>query len=224
MRILGIDPGSRIVGFGCIETSRSPAAPRPAGPHAAPLYPRIANQGSLSGGAAGRTRLVEAGVIRAGGSELGLGERLRRIGDGLDALLRRLGVDQVALEEAFFGKSVQSALRIGEARGVAILATARADLPLFQYAPATIKRSVCGAGAASKERVGSLVATWLGLAAPVRPHDASDALAVALCHLFRSPLAAPPDARIGLPERAGPGSFPGLGLDGEPRSPIIRER
>jgi crossover junction endodeoxyribonuclease RuvC len=167
---------------------------------------------------------VEAGVIRVGGSELGLGERLRRIGDGLDALLRRLGVDQVALEEAFFGKSVQSALRIGEARGVVILATARADLPLFQYAPATIKRSVCGAGAASKERVGSLVATWLGLAAPVRPHDASDALAVALCHLFRSPLAAPPDARIGLPERAGPGSFPGLGLDGEPRSPIIRER
>jgi crossover junction endodeoxyribonuclease RuvC len=206
MRILGIDPGSRIVGFGCIETSRSSSAP-PAAAHERVLFPRIANQASLSGGALGQARLVEAGVIRAGGSELGLCERLRRIGDGLDALLARLNVDQVALEEAFFGKSVQSALRIGEARGVAILATARAEVPLFQYAPATIKRSVCGAGGATKERVAALVARWLGLAAPVRPHDASDGLAVALCHLFRSPVAAPIEPRIFPLPRGSAGSF-----------------
>ena len=94
-------------------------------------------------------------------------------------------VDVLALEEAFFGKSVQSALRIGEARGVVLVAAARAGIPVAQYPPATIKKAVTGRGGATKEQVQEMVRITLGLAAPPQPADAADALAIAICHALR---------------------------------------
>jgi crossover junction endodeoxyribonuclease RuvC len=111
--------------------------------------------------------------------------RLLAIHDGLRKAIETHAPDEVALEEAFHGKSAQSALRIGEGRGVAILAAAGLGKPVFQYPPATIKMSVTGAGNAHKSQVGRMVTVILGLTEEV-PEDAADALAVAICHLNRT--------------------------------------
>jgi len=181
MRILGIDPGSRVLGYGCIDVDVRPQE----GGRTGVLYPSLSNQVSLHGITTGAFHLVDAGVVRAGSSDQGLPERLLRIGSGIDQLIARLAPSTLALEEAFFGKSVQAALRIGEARGVVLLCAARARVKIAQYSPARVKRSVTGAGAAQKDQVGRWVQHYLGLRAPPTPLDASDALAVALCHAFR---------------------------------------
>ena len=92
---------------------------------------------------------------------------------------------ELTLEEAFYGKSVQSALRIGEGRGVAILAAGLEEIKVYQYPPATVKKAVTGSGNAHKSQVGAMVKVLLGLT-EVPPEDAADALAVAICHLHRS--------------------------------------
>ena len=201
MRILGIDPGSRVVGFGCIETR---AAHVERAHRADPGGLPIANQVDLSAGGRGAVHLVEAGVVEAGTSADALPARLRRIGDGIDGLLRRLSPHVLVLEEAFFGKSVQAALRMGEARGVVILCAARAGVAIHQYPPATIKQAVAGAGSAGKEQVARMAALLLGSRTAVWPLDASDALAAALCHHFRAtmPVFGAPGSSDGAPARA----------------------
>jgi len=154
MRILGIDPGTRVVGYGIIETAGSRIAP------------------------------VTFGVVRARPGD-SYAVRLRRIFEGLTRIVREYRPDEAAIEEAFYGKSVSAALRMGEGRGVAIVAAALQDLPLWQYSPAEVKKSVVGSGRAHKVQIQEMVRMLLGLPEVPEPQDAADALAVAICHSNR---------------------------------------
>ena len=133
-----------------------------------------------------RHRLVVCGAI-ATSAESTLGARLAVIHDGLSALLRECRPDVVAIENLFYATNVRSALTLGHARGVAMLSAVEAGLELAEYTPAEIKRAVVGYGRAEKAQVGQMIALLLGLDAPPTPHDAADALAVALCHVHRIP-------------------------------------
>ena len=151
VRILGIDPGSLRLGYGVID--------------------RI-----------GRAQLsyVECGVLAAP-ARMELAERLVTIGRGLRELIDELHPDEVAMEQAFFGKNVQSTLVLGEARGMATFVVCDKGLGLAGYAPAKIKRTIVGHGAATKQQIGFLVRALLSLRRVPEP-DAADALAIAICH------------------------------------------
>lgn len=154
-RVLGIDPGTRSVGVGVVDREGN------------------------------RLKPVAFEVIAPGRMKGDLPARLKTIHLGLREAIGRHEPDVVALEEAFHGKSAQSALRIGEGRGVAILAAALEGRDVHQYPPATIKMAVTGAGNAHKSQVGRMVRVILNLTDDV-PEDAADALAVAICHLNRT--------------------------------------
>lgn len=110
-------------------------------------------------------------------------DKLRHIHAGLAALLARHRPDCVAVEDIFYARNVRSALKLGHARGIALLAAAEAGLPVAEYPPATIKMAVVGFGRAEKHQVGEMIRLLLGLDDVPTPHDAADALAVAVCHL-----------------------------------------
>jgi crossover junction endodeoxyribonuclease RuvC len=110
-------------------------------------------------------------------------ERLRIIHADLGRLIAESRPDTVAIENLFYAVNVRSALKLGHARGVAMLAAVEAGLPLVEYTPAEIKRAVVGYGRAEKPQVQQMVKLLLGLAEPPSPHDAADALAVAICHV-----------------------------------------
>jgi crossover junction endodeoxyribonuclease RuvC len=112
-----------------------------------------------------------------------LPERLHYIHAGLGALLARHRPDAVAVESIFHARNVRSALTLGHARGVALLAASEAGLPVVEYAPAEIKRAIVGYGRADKRQVQYMIKLLLGLDAVPSPHDAADALAVAICHV-----------------------------------------
>jgi crossover junction endodeoxyribonuclease RuvC len=113
-------------------------------------------------------------------------DKLHAIHEGLAMLLGRHRPDCVAIEDIFHARNVRSALKLGQARGVALLAAAEAGVPVVEYAPSVIKRAVVGYGRAEKHQVQQMVKLLLGLDAPPTPHDVADALAVALCHLQTS--------------------------------------
>ena len=136
--------------------------------------------GLVRGG--GTPQAVVAGVIRTGTSDPA-SERLRILHDQLLALLRETGPDAVAIEQVFTNANRQTAVAVGRASGVALLAAAEAGLPVFEYTPTGVKAAVAGDGAADKRAVASMVARRLRLSEPPSPADAADALAVALCHL-----------------------------------------
>ncbi len=152
--ILGIDPGSRVVGWGAIR---------------------------WHGGS--KVSLVDFGVLRVRATEAG--KRLAEIHRWTLSVLMELAPDAVVLEEVFYGKSFQSALRVGEARGVCLLAATQAGVPTFSYTPAEVKSAVTGNGRAHKSQVQAMVARLLRLEEVPRPPDAADALACALCHSHR---------------------------------------
>jgi len=127
--------------------------------------------------------LVELGVLRLGGRGVPIEHRLSALARSLGEILDRLQPQELALEEAFYGKSVQSALRIGEARGVVLAEASRRQVAVHQFAPARIKRCITGHGAASKESVAHMTGQLLALGSTPQPLDASDALAVALCRV-----------------------------------------
>jgi crossover junction endodeoxyribonuclease RuvC len=156
MRVLGIDPGSAITGFGVVDRDD------------------------------GISRLVAAGVIRAD-RRAALAERLLSIHTRLCDLIREHCPDTISLERNFVAENVQSAFRLGEARAIALLAAAQNRLTLFEYAPAEVKLTVAGYGRADKQQVKFVVRRSLGLteAEPIAD-DASDAIALALCHLATS--------------------------------------
>lgn len=111
--------------------------------------------------------------------------RLLVIHDALAEWIRRYEPSAVAIERVFVGKSTPSAIRIGEGRGVALLCAARSGAPVFEYPPAEVKRAIAGFGAADKIQMASWVARLLGLKEAPKPHDAADALAIALTHAHR---------------------------------------
>jgi crossover junction endodeoxyribonuclease RuvC len=124
---------------------------------------------------------LDGGVIETP-SDLRVEQRLARLHDALAELIRWHEPKAMALEDLFFGKNVASALSVGEARGVAMVAAAKQDLPCFDYTPQAVKKSVCGSGSADKRQVQQMVAGLLSLPEPPESDHAADALAVAICH------------------------------------------
>ena len=129
-----------------------------------------------------RHHLVACGAIAAPAAT-DLPERLARIHRELTALLAASHPDCVAIENIFHANNARSALRLGHARGVAMLAAVQAGCAVVEYTPAEVKRAVVGYGRAEKHQVQQMIKLLLGLDAPPSPHDAADALAVAICHL-----------------------------------------
>ena len=110
-------------------------------------------------------------------------DKLKHIHTHLVALLDRYRPDCVAVENIFHARNVRSALKLGHARGIALLAASEAGLPVVEYTPAEIKRAVVGFGRAEKHQIQQMVKLLLGLETAPSPHDAADALAVAICHV-----------------------------------------
>jgi crossover junction endodeoxyribonuclease RuvC len=129
-----------------------------------------------------RLRAVAAGVIRTSPASPDPA-RLAELFADLEALLAEYHPEEMALEQVFVNRNLQTATGVGRAVGVALLAAGRAGIPVFEYTPSAVKMAVTGSGAAAKDRVQALVARRLGLAEAPRPADAADALAVALCHV-----------------------------------------
>jgi crossover junction endodeoxyribonuclease RuvC len=151
MKILGIDPGTVVMGYGVVESDND----------------------TLS--------LVDFGAITAP-EKFPIGERLRRIYDELLEVIGRHLPDAVAVEQPFVAKNVRTALAIGRAQAIALLAAAQKSVPAFEYTPAQVKQRVANYGASSKEQVQEMVRLQLDLAEVPQPNDAADALAVAICH------------------------------------------
>lgn len=113
-------------------------------------------------------------------------ERLCTIYDDLNELLDIIKPDAVAIEELFFNTNSKTAIMVGQARGVIVLACAKRYIPIFEYTPLQVKQAVVGYGRAEKQQVMELTKTILGLSAVPKPDDAADALAIALCHAHSS--------------------------------------
>jgi crossover junction endodeoxyribonuclease RuvC len=128
-----------------------------------------------------RHRIILSGAIKTA-ALASFPEKLLTIHTGLTALLDQCRPDCVAIENVFFASNARSALKLGHARGVAMLAAVEAGLPISEYTPAEVKRAVVGYGRAEKLQVQQMVKLLLGLTALPTPHDAADALAVAICH------------------------------------------
>jgi crossover junction endodeoxyribonuclease RuvC len=155
-----------------------------------------------------RSRLVTCGAIAARAAD-SFPDRLARIHRELSALLTSCRPDSVAIENLFHAANVRSALKLGHARGVAMLAAVEAGCPVVEYTPAEIKRAIVGYGRAEKYQIQQMIKLLLGLPKPPSPHDAADALAVALCHLHSMP--------PGIGDR---GSGAGRRPIPDPRSPV----
>jgi crossover junction endodeoxyribonuclease RuvC len=142
----------------------------------------------------GRVRYIECGVLepRRGGD---LAARLAEIAGGLREVLDELSPTVVAVEGVFHGVNARSALQLGHSRGVALATAGELALPVHEYAPATVKRAVAGNGAATKDQVSAMVRMLCGLNRAPK-HDASDALAVAICHAFRGHMIGALAARV----------------------------
>lgn len=136
----------------------------------------------------GRLVALDGGVIetRAG---LAVERRLADVHAAVDTLLAEHEPAGVALEELYFGQNVRTAFAVGQARGVVLLAAGQRGVPCESYTPQAVKGAVCGNGRAAKEQVARMVQGLLGLERPPAPDHAADALAVAICHLNRAPLA-----------------------------------
>ncbi len=152
MRVLGIDPGNRVTGYGIVEKVDSSLLP------------------------------VAYGVIKSA-KDTTAAERFRNIYEGITQVVIDHKPDAVACETLFFCKNVRSAIRLGEARGVAVLAATRQLAVYHEYSPRSVKQAVVGFGGAQKDQVQRMVQRLLGIASKDLSEDASDALAVAICHL-----------------------------------------
>lgn len=115
-------------------------------------------------------------------------DRLLRLYDELRLLIARHQPDAAAVEELFFGKNVNTAITVGQARGVALLAFAQAGVPVYEYKPTQVKQALAGYGGADKRQVQEMVRITLRLPAIPRPDDAADAVAVAICHAYSAPM------------------------------------
>lgn len=150
MKVLGIDPGSTVTGYGIVELDGS------------------------------TTRHIDNGGIHLSSSEP-LPRRLSAIYRKISALLDAFAPDIVAIESIFMAKNVASIMKLGQARGAAMVAVANADIPIAEYTPMQVKQAITGYGAATKEQIQKMVRAMLKLP-DVAFEDASDALAIAICH------------------------------------------
>jgi crossover junction endodeoxyribonuclease RuvC len=133
-----------------------------------------------------RHRMVVCGAISSG-ALASFPDKLHRIHSQLTIILAECRPACVAIENVFYSVNARSALKLGHARGVAMLAAVEAGVPVFEYTPAEIKRAVVGYGRADKAQVQQMIKLLLGLAEVPSPHDAADALAVAICHVHAQP-------------------------------------
>jgi|SRR2546430_7368366 len=127
-------------------------------------------------------KAVEYGVILTP-ANLPMPQRLRLIFLRVSELLERFRPEAVSVEKLFFNRNVTTALSVGQARGVALLAAANTDLPVFEYTPLEVKQAISGFGRASKDQVQQMVRLILQLEQIPKPDDAADALAIAICHI-----------------------------------------
>lgn len=155
MRVLGIDPGLTRCGLGIVEGSVG-----------RPLH------------------LVEVGVVRTA-ADLPIQERLRRIEVGIEHWLEVHRPDAVAVERVFARSDSSTVMGTAQASGIALVAAARRGLPVALHTPSEVKAAVSGSGRADKAQVGAMVTRLLRLDAPPKPADAADALALAICHIWR---------------------------------------
>lgn len=162
---IGIDPGTAICGFGVVRLE-----------------------------ADGRVRMVDAGVVRTP-SNIPEADRLTLLYDALRGLIEAHRPGRVAVERLFFQRNVQTAMAVGQARGVALLAAAEARVPIDEPTPNEVKQQVCGSGSADKAQVATMVERLLGVRLDGVPDDATDALAVAIGCAYRA--AAEPKAVVG---------------------------
>jgi crossover junction endodeoxyribonuclease RuvC len=149
-----------------------------------------------------RHRMVACGAISIPSSHA-FPEKLKIIHAELGELISRHRPDIVAIENLFHAVNARSALKLGHARGVAMLAAVEAGVPIVEYTPAEVKQSVVGYGRAEKGQVQSMVQLLLGLSEPPAPFDAADALAIAVCHLHRMNLRGVSEASRDIPKVAG---------------------
>ena len=153
--VLGIDPGTTIMGYGLIHIKGN------------------------------KIELITMGVLHL--SKLNShADKLKRIFERTLALIDEYKADEMALEAPFFGKNVQSMLKLGRAQGVAMAAGLYRDIPIFEYAPKKIKMSITGQGTASKEQVAAMLKSLLKINEMPKHLDASDGLAAAVCHYFQN--------------------------------------
>ena len=152
------------------------------------IDPGTANTGyGVVGSASGRLQALAAGVIETS-PRSPLERRLADIHARVTELIQEHEPDAVAIEELYFGTNARSAFAVGQARGVVLLAAGQHALPCSAYTPQQVKGAVCGSGRASKEQVGRMVRALLRLADVPKADHASDALAIAVCHLNHAPL------------------------------------
>jgi crossover junction endodeoxyribonuclease RuvC len=162
MIVLGVDPGTRITGYGVVA--------------------RAEDQ---------QLRLVECGAIHST-PRSSLAGRLLEIFDGVAEVIQRTRPDVLCVEGVFYGRNVRTTVILGHARGAVLLAAAVRGIPVVEYPPAEVKNSVVGTGKAGKDQVAFMVQRHLSLAEPPTPADAADGIALALCHQFRQRLAGEP--------------------------------
>lgn len=151
--VLGIDPGTATTGFGLVAED-----------------------------VGGEARLLRYGVIQTPPTAP-MTQRLLAIYQQVSALIAADRPDAIAIEELFFKRNVTTAISVGQARGVVLLAAAQAGAPVFEYKPAEVKQALVGYGSADKAQMQEMVRMMLGLTETPRPDDAADAVAVAICHL-----------------------------------------
>jgi len=157
VRVLGIDPGSETTGWGVVE-------------------------GDDSGQ---RYRLIEFGAVKMSSSAT-FSSRLLKISRAIEEVIERLQPNACAIEEAFYSVNPKVILKLGQVRGVALLAAEKAALEIGEYSPRLVKQTVAGYGNAEKQQVQQMVRVLLSLTAIPEPHDAADALAVAICHFHHA--------------------------------------
>jgi len=157
VRVLGIDPGSETTGWGVVEGDRNGQ----------------------------RYSLVEYGIVKLS-SSASFSARLLKISRGLEEVIDRLKPDACAIEEAFYSVNPKVTLKLGQVRGVALLAAESAALEIGEYSPRRVKQTIAGYGNAEKRQVQEMVRVLLCLRTVPEPHDAADALAVAICHFHHA--------------------------------------
>lgn len=161
VRVLGVDPGLTRCGVGIVDVEQNR-----------------------------RARLVHVSVIRTH-PDLELAKRLLQLSNGLEALLAEYRPDAVALERVFAQHNLKTVMGTAQASGIVLMLAARSGLAVGLHTPSEVKASVTGYGSAGKKQVATMVARVLGLATPPTPADASDALALAICHAWKTGTATP---------------------------------